>query len=246
MKNYVIGALLLTAMPAWAVEPFGATPAEEAMCQARVYSRLGERDENTMHMHHYCSGLRFLNRAYSAMGNKPDMNYKLGVAINNFNYVLSHTKEDYVMRGEVHVDKARALKLLGKKAEAVAEFNKALRYEIGSPDVYQALSDHYLEVNNKAKALEMATEGMRRYPDSRGLKRRYTESGGKLPYPEPIEPTLAVEAEAAKPEEPPAAPTPGSVEPTASPTTAPPAPVEPISEPTIGSPTNPYCRFCPD
>lgn len=245
MKNYLIGALLLTAMPAWAVEPFGATPAEEAMCQARVYSRLGERDENTMHMHHYCSGLRFLNRAYSAMGNKPDMNYKLGVAINNFNYVLSHTKEDYVMRGEVHVDKARALKLLGKKAEAVAEFNKALRYEVGSPDVYQALSDHYLEVNNKAKALEMATEGMRRYPDSKGLKRRYTELGGKLPYPEPIEPTPAVEAEAAKPEEPPT-PTPGSVEPTASPTAVLPAPVEPIAEPKIGSPTNPYCRFCPD
>lgn len=250
MRQYLIGVLLLTAMPVWAVLPYAATPAEQAMCQARVYSRLDGRNENTIHMHHYCAGLRFLDRAYSAMGNKQDMKYNLNVSINNFNYVLTHTKEEYAMRGEVHVGKARALKLAGRKAEAIAEFNKALRYEIDSSDAYQALADHYLETGNKAKALEMATEGLRRNPESKGLKRRYTELGGKLPYPAPA-------SEAAATPQPPS--TGLQVSPTPAPAMPPEASVpekaaektadttaSPPETPKIGSPTNPWCRFCPD
>jgi tetratricopeptide (TPR) repeat protein len=225
-------ALLLSSTPTWAVEPFAATPAEAAMCQARVYSRLGERNENTKHMHHYCSGLRYLDRAYSAMGNKRDMQYKLGVAINNFDYVLTHTRENYAMRGEVHIAKAQALKLAGKKAEALAEFNKALRYDVGGPDAYQALADHYRETGDKAKALEMATEGLRRNPDSKGLQRRYTEYGGQLPYPAPMTPA-PVEAQVSKPAVAPSVHAPDTIVPESKP-------------PKIGSPTNPYCRFCPD
>jgi len=243
--KYLIGVLLLLAMPVWAVESFAPTPAEVAMCQARVYSRLGERNENTMHMHHYCSGLRYLDRAYSAMQNKRDMQYKLGVAINNFDYVLEHTAADYVMRGEVHVAKGRALNLAGRKSAAVAEFNKALRYELGAPDAYQAMADHYRETGNKEKALEMATEGLRLNPDSRGLKRRYTELGGKLPYPAAIEP-VPVETQATSPDETavstPASPAEPAVD---TPVAATPA-VEPVSPAPIGTPKNPYCRFCPD
>lgn len=243
--KYLIGVLLLLAMPVWAVESHAPTPAEEVMCQARVYSRLGERNENTMHMHHYCSGLRFLDRAYAAMQNRKDMRYKAERAIGNFDYVLEHTEESYVMRGEVHVAKGRALKLVGKKSAAVAEFNKALRYELGAPDAYQAMADHYRETGNKAKALEMATEGLRHNPDSRGLKRRYTELGGKLPYPAAIEP-VPVETQATSPDETvvstPASPVVPAVD---KPVAATPA-VEPVSPPPIGSPNNPYCRFCPD
>ena len=229
MRKYLFGTLLLLAMPAWAVEPYAATPAEAAMCQARVYSRLGPRNENTMHMHHYCDGLRFLNRAYSAMGDKQDMKYYLDVSINNFNYVLGHTRPDYVMRGEVHVGKARALKLMGKKAEAIAEFNQALRYDIDSPDAYQALADFYQETGDKSKALEMVTKGLRHSPDSKGLKRRYTELGGQLPYPEPIQPVPVVNAQPVEPE-----------------VTLPTEPAVAAEPPKIGSPDNPYCRFCPD
>ena len=123
MKKYCLITLLLIPIPSWAVEPFKATPTEAVMCQARVYSRLGPHDQNTMHMLHYCDGLRFLNRAYAAMSNKKDMSYKAQRSIGNFDYVLSHTEESYFMRGEVHLNRARALRLLGRKAEAVADFN---------------------------------------------------------------------------------------------------------------------------
>lgn len=248
MKKYWIGALLLTSMPVWAVLPYGATPLEQAMCQARVYSRLDRSNSNSGHMHHYCDGLRFLDRAYAAMGNKQDMKHYMNESINNFDYVLTHTQEDYVMRGDVHIGKARALRLMGRNVEAAAEFNKALRYNSDSPDVYQALADHYQETGNKQKALEMATEGLRRNPNSKGLKLRYTELGGKLPYPEAVAKTMpADEPKAeAKPE---AAPPSGEATNQAADGANPTAPTGPtlqIDPPKIGSPKNPYCRFCQD
>lgn len=245
MKKHWLLMLLVISTPSWAVDPFAATPAEEAMCQARVYSRLGPRDHNTMHMHHYCTGLRFLNRAYAATNNKKDMRFKAERSISNFNYVLRHTQESYAMRGEVHLNKAQALKMVGRKAEAMAELNNALRYDAAAGAAYQALADSYLEMGNRTKALEMATEGLKRNPDSKVLQRRYTELGGKLPYPARIE-AAAAESQATEGNEVAATPSAASQDPSI----ASPAPEssrnEAVAEPKIGSPTNPYCRFCPD
>jgi len=243
MKKDLIGALLLTSVPVWAVLPHGATPAEVAMCEAR-----GMPGGQGRYQGHYCDGLRFTDRAYSAMGNKQDMKYYLEVAIDNFNYVLGHTKEDDAMRGEVHVGKARALKLMGRNAEAAVEFIKALRYKPDSPDAYQALADHYREAGNKQQALEMATEGLKRNPNSKGLKRRYTELGGKLPYP------AAADIKAAPDSSTPSAKTESAtISPPAAMSTAVDAPSavapnEPAKQddPKIGAPGNPFCRFCPN
>jgi tetratricopeptide (TPR) repeat protein len=247
IKSFWVGVFLLISTQAWAVLPYAATPAEEAMCAAKGMPA-GQGFQG-----HYCGGLRYLDRAYSSMGNKRDMMYYLDVAINNFDYMLGHTKEDDVRRGEFHVGKARALKLMGRKAEAAAEFNKALSYKISSPDVYMALSDFFHETGNKKKALEMATEGLKSYPASKGLERRYTEFGGKLPYPvAAIEEAIRVEetkaenaAEAKSDAAPPSdAQTVQSsdINDETTPTSTPPQ-IEPVK---IGTPKNPYCRFCPE
>jgi tetratricopeptide (TPR) repeat protein len=252
MKKYWIVALLLTSMPAWAILPYGATPAEQAMCQARVYSRLEARNENTQHMHHYCDGLRFYDRALAAMGDKEDRAHYMNESIGNFNYVLDHTREDYVMRGEVHVGKARTLKLAGKKGEATSEYFKALRYLPNASAIYQALADLLQDMGDKRKALEVITEGLKQSPDSKGLKRRYTELGGKLPYPEAVAKTIPAEMAGAqvKPKvslE--ATPSPGEVTSQALVGTKLAVPIEPtspqIESPKTGSPKDPYCRFCP-
>jgi len=252
MKKYWIGILLLTSMPAWAILPLAATPAERAMCEAR-----GMPGGQGRYQGHFCDGLRFLDRAYASMGNKPEMRGNLEASINHFDYVLGHTQEDDVMRGEAHVGKARALKLLGKKGEAAVEYIKALRYTPSSSAIYLALADFYQETGDKPKALEMVTEGLRRNPDSKGLKRRYTELGGKLPYPETVTKAMPAEVAGATPpsgetasqaaDAPPgqikfkmegkAEPVPASAQTT---------PAEPVAAPKIGSPTNPYCRFCTD
>lgn len=249
MKLYWLSLFLLTATPAWAVLPWGATPAEQAMCQARVYSRLDRSDPGSMHMHHYCDGLRFIDRAYAAMGNKRDMQYYLKESIGGFDYVLRSVQDSYVMRGEVHFGKARALMLMDKNAQAVAEFHKALSHKFDTPAVYQALADYYRGAGNNQKAMEMVTEGLGRNPDSKGLKRRYTEFGGKLPYPVATEPAMPEKAEdkpVVKIEvEPPSVDTGGQ-------TSAPTQPTVPVLQtpqiepPELGSPKNRYCRFCPD
>lgn len=253
MKKYWIGVLLLTSMPAWAILPYAATPAEQAMCQARVYSRLDRSDpKSSGYTHHYCDGLRFIDRAYAAMSNKQEMRHYLHESISNFDYVLTHGQKDYFMRGEVHVGKARALKLAGQKGEAAAEYIKALSYNPNSPAIYLALADFYQETGGKPKALEIVTEGLRRSPDSKGLKLRYTELGGKLPYPEAVVKTMPTEAtrDEVKPEVKSEA-APPSRETTSQAAdgtklTAPTGPTPQIEPPKIGSPKNPYCRFCTD
>lgn len=247
MKKYWIGVLLLISMPAWAILPYAATPAEQAMCQARVYSRVDRSDpKRGGHMHHYCDGLRFIDRAYAAMGNKQDMGYYLAESIGNFNYVLKATPEDYAMRGEVHVGKARALKLAGRQGEAAAEYIKALRYNPNSSAIYLALADFYQGTGDKPKALEMVTEGLRRNLNSKGLKLRYTELGGKMPYPEPL---VAKAAESESAQQTGSAPAPTIITPPISGTPASPASEQakvPENKPPMGTPSNPYCRFCTD
>lgn len=239
MKAFWLSALLLTSVPAWAA-PWAATPAERAMCQAQVLSHGGNG--------HHCDGLRFLYRAYAAVGKTKQ--YYLQESMYGFNWVLR--KESYVLRGDAHFGKARALKLMGKNAEAAAEFNKALSYKLDSPDVYQALADHYHEAGNKQKAMEIVTEGLKRNPNSIGLKRRYTEFGGKLPYPEAVDKTMPNQE--SKVEDKPEGKigveqSPGEAtsevadaDKPATPTEMPPQ----VDPPKIGSPKNPYCRFCPD
>lgn len=239
MKKYWLGAFLLISLPAWGVLPHAATPAELAMCKAR-----GIPVAQGRYAGHYCDGLRFLDRAYSAMGNKREMDYYLGVAISNFSYELNRAKVDKARLGEFHVGKATALKLMGRKAEAATEFNKALNYKINSPEVYQALADHFHETGNKKKALEMATEGLKRNPDSIELKRRYTEFGGKLPYPEALAETVPDVETDVKPVD----KSESAAEETSDiPDSNKPPTIAPSPEAAkIGSPTNPYCRFCPD
>jgi tetratricopeptide (TPR) repeat protein len=250
MKRYWLVSLMLISTQVWAILPFPATPAEQAMCNARIYSRLDRSNPNAMHMHHYCDGLRFIDRAFASMRNKREMQYYLERSIAGFDYVLRATQESFSMRGEVHVGKARALKLMGRKAEAVVEFHNALRYKFDSPDVFQALADHYRDTGDRQKALEIATEGLKLNPNSKGLKRRYTEFGGKLPYPEAADKTMPAEVskDEINPEVKPEAVT-GELSGQAKDADEPTAPTEQTlaAEPTkIGTPTNPYCRFCPD
>lgn len=250
MKVFWLSVLLLISMPAWAALPWGPTPAEQAMCQARIYARLDRSHPTAMHMHHYCDGLRFLDRAYAAMGNKKEMQFYLQESIGGFDTVLRSSQEGFPLRGEVHVGKARALKLMGRNAQAAAEYDKALRYKIDSPDVYIAVADYYKESGNKTKALEMVTQGLKTNPNSKGLKRRYTEFGGKLPYPEAVDkPPPAEQSKVADKREEKLgveqSPREAASEITDKPMTQP-GSIPQVEPSKIGSPKNPYCRFCPD
>ena len=243
-----LGFLAFTIMgllqPLEAAAGFAKTPQEEALCQALVYSGRDTSDRNNwQHMHHYCDCIRFTNRAYSTLGNWDEMRANLGEAIGGCDYVLSHTTPDFYMRPEVHLQKGKALMLYRQENKAIGEFIKAIKGNPELAEAYIELADIQARNRKSGEALKTVSEGLRHAPDSKPLKRRYTELGGKLPYPAPIV-TAPAEPQVAKPDEA-AASAPAA--PGASTAATPAAPAaEPDAPPKIGSPTNPYCRFCPD
>lgn len=198
-----------------------------------------------IHVHHYCAGLNFLNRARGMSSSKTrDI---LGATVREFDYVLSHAAPEFYLRAEILMNRGVALSMLKRNGEAVGNLLKAIELDPKQPRAYMTLTDLYATQKNRTKALETVTEGLRHNPDTRSLQRRYTELGGKLPYPESLV-KPSVPAPVADTAPPSALPSTVPKEPPLSNVTTPEdgAPPSVSAPPPIGSPTNPWCRFCPE
>lgn len=118
----VCAALTLVASSAWAAGPssYEPTPSELAMlpaaCQVKL-SEQGRKDQaqqamwsarlgpNTwLHFHHYCHGLKFVNRAQFSI-NRADRRGNLQAAIGEFDYVLTHWPADSPLRSDAQMRK---------------------------------------------------------------------------------------------------------------------------------------------
>lgn len=203
--------------------------------------------QDFIHVHHYCAGLNFVNRARGMVSSDKDRRGTLEAALRNFDYMLAHTAPDFSLRPEILMNRGIALSMMNRTGEAIGELLKSIEADPAQPRAYLTLAEMYEKQKNRAKALETVTEGLRHNPDIKSLQRRYTELGGKLPYPEPIR-TAPVAAQADKPGD-----VPGDAPAAAAGSTPPVAGGTPATStgdadapPKIGSPTNPYCRFCPD
>jgi len=251
MKQLCCGVLAcLLAMPAFALEPWAPTAQEMAalppFCSARFNEGSAEyKSWNTLlgpdfgHTHHYCAGINFLNRYYRDRTEQAKR-FNLNNARSNLQYMIDHADPAYSLMPDVYLNLGVVYSLSGQPAQAITHFIKAIELNPRLPRAYNALADYYAKTNQAAKALETVTEGLRYNPGTRSLQRRYTELGGKLPYPAPAEPQPQVAAPATAPE---AAPMPITPTEKTGETTA---PVDPAPASPKGSATNPYCRFCPD
>lgn len=233
------GLLLMgLSLTAHAAQPYG--PAAEEAKMLPDYCQNPEKWNSTwgpaaVWNNHTCYGINWLNRYYKSRTSSEKRD-SLQNALGDFNYSVGKLPPDFPLMPEIYMYRGSTYNLMGRNGEAVADLRKAIGLDPKLTKAYNELADLYeTKLSQRDKALEIITEGLRHNPDVKSMQRRYTRLGGKLPYPEPIEPTPAVEAEAAKPEEPPlAAPAEKTV-------------TEPDSDkPKIGSPTNPWCRFCPD
>lgn len=201
---------------------------------------------NFVHIHHYCAGLNFVNRARGMTSANKSRQGTLEGALRNFDYVLAHTQPDFYLRPEIMMSRGITLSMMNRTGEAIGDLMKAIEADPKQPRAYMTLTDVYSnKLKNRAKALETVTEGLRHNPDTRSLQRRYTELGGKLPYPAPIKPApVAASADTGAGATVESDVTPSPVE-SVDGAAAPPAKAS-EAPPKIGSPTNPYCRFCPD
>lgn len=207
------------------------------------------------HFQHYCHGLKSNVRASKAL-NKTDRNFNLNAAVGEFDYVLTHTQpipRYFSYLAMVRVDLGRTYIHMGKTNDAIMQFTKASRLRPDFTVAYLELIDVYIKINDRDKALNAAREGLTHSPESKALQTSYRELGGKLPYPTPAQSTTANETEqktahstpsaSADQEKGPQMPTKPSA-----PSADKPAPRNPEPQgqkSKIGSPTNPWCRFCP-
>jgi tetratricopeptide (TPR) repeat protein len=269
----VVAALLLSTSHAEELLPEKPSPAEIAVlpdyCKARSLDphssefdvwqkRLGQK---FLGIHHYCFGLNYVNRYFTSR-ERHRRDYYLGQAVPAMDYVMKDMPDSFPLAGEMYLNRGYAYKLMGNKAQAAADFTKAVALGPNQPQAYARLIDSYLDSKNKAKALEMASNGLAHLPGNRLLQRKYLELGGKEPFPKPVDGTATAASKEAAPAQadktagtdssdtPAAQATPGDVGKSAQ--ESGPKDVKPgdadsnAPKPApIGVPGNPYCRFCP-
>ena len=213
----------------------------DATARSQGFALMGPQYGN---VHHYCGGLNYLNRYYQHGGGRAAASY-LSFAIDEFTYNVDHPHHPSPIEADIFFQRGLAYSLARKDAEAINDLQRALTLNPQSVRTYIKLADLFANMKVRNKALDVITDGLRQIPDSKALKRRYDELGGKQPYPEAIV----------------AAPAPQQTEPQEKPTV--PVTIHEPSEPTAakqagdaaageqgdtstpsGDSKNPWCRFC--
>jgi tetratricopeptide (TPR) repeat protein len=200
-------------------------------------------------LHHYCYAKVSLSRYHREKSAKLRAKHLLRT-VNEFNFMVQHPEwlpKNWPYLATMYVELGRAYLIDNQFGPAVGAFTKALDIDKSYRDAYVALSGLMAEKGARDKALAYATEGLRHHPESKNLQRRYTELGGKLPYPEPYKKETSPPTQVPQAAE--------SIS-TAAATEATSGTATPTSEP-LPSPTpdatstepekkpNPHCRFCP-
>jgi len=207
-------------------------------------SMIGPQFQNA---HHYCFGLNYLNRYYSApVGARAKSN--LSIAHNELTYMVEHLYPNSSLAGEIFLHRGIVNSLMKNDTEALLDLQQAISRKPTLVKAYLTLADYYSERKLRDKALPVVTEGLRYAPNSKGLRRRYQELGGKLPYPVPVvaqpEPEITVD----KPAEVDAGTNAASPKVDAGDISARSATDKAADKetPNQGASNKPHCRFCPD
>jgi len=156
----------------------------------------------------------------------------------------------------MHAEKGEMYLVDKKLPEAMNQALSAIKLNPAFTRGYVLLVNTYIAMGQKDKALEAATEGIKRNPASNALKKMYDELGGAKPYPaEPV-------AKPAKPEPAAAGESTAQLPPLSSgefkSADEEEAVTQPLREPGDAAPAPPaapapenstgpkkYCRFCP-
>lgn len=193
-RRLVVGISgVLVCGAAGAVQSFGVTPQENALCSALIfggkdkhyYTKI-EPEVGWEHTHHWCDCVRFRYRAIKLIGNRTEFSYILNEAVGGCDYVIRAARPGFRMLPKVHVDRGRALKLRGDSGEAVLAFQKAISLDPTEIHGYNELSLIQEERGQRAAARETVALGLQHNPESELLQKRYLELGGKEPFPVPV------------------------------------------------------------
>lgn len=121
------------------------------------------------HIHHYCFGLNFYYRAGVGDNNK---DYYLRRAMDNYNYLIEHSRPDFILLPEVYVKRGQVYRSMGDTARAIQDFRKARDMKPDYLKPYAVIGDTYLQMGEKEKAREAWEQGLKVSPQSKALGRR--------------------------------------------------------------------------
>jgi hypothetical protein len=148
--------------------PGGDDPAQTA----RWNSVMGEI---FIHMHHYCYGLMKSNRANLLATDRQVRSFYWKDAIDEFNYVLAHATDEFVLMPEILTKKGENLIRLGQGPLGIIELERAAELKPDYWPAYAAMSDYYKDSGDPKKARELLQSGLSFAPEAQGLKRRLAE-----------------------------------------------------------------------
>jgi tetratricopeptide (TPR) repeat protein len=209
--------------------------------------------ETYHHLHHYCWALLTEYNA-TRIRDKGPRNNKYNQALGDIQYVLNkNPPASFPPLGDIYTTRARILFKMDRPGEAVADLMKAITLQPGNQRAYVQLSDYYLQIGQKDKAISTLEKGVENHEAPSMLLKRLDRLG--KPYKGTPGSAIAKKQMADSPAieqlstDTPASAQSGTVDANnkggpsgvdnAQPdnkTTEPVAPKDPA---------NPYCRFCP-
>jgi len=219
--------------------------------------------ETYHHLHHYCWALvgEFNANTHSSLNDKGLRSTRLDQALRDIQYVLNkNPPETFQPLAEIYTTRARILFSLNRSGEAIGDLIRAINLQPGYERAYAQLSDIYIHIGQKDKAILTLENGIENNESPKLLLRKLERLG--KPYKgtpgsavtkkqEMESPTLGQDSAAIN-----SAPA-NTPAPTQTSTVDERAKVNPpnadstkqdgkISEPLAPTNTgNPYCRFCP-
>jgi hypothetical protein len=126
------------------------------------------------HMHHYCWGLMETNKAMLSTVGRQERVHLLSRSITEFDYVIRHAPQDFVVLPEILTRKGENLIRMGRP-QGIGELQRAIEIKPDYWPPYAHLSDHYKKTGDMAKAREWLEKGLSVVPDTNALKRRLAE-----------------------------------------------------------------------
>jgi tetratricopeptide (TPR) repeat protein len=126
-------------------------------------------------MHHYCWGLMHLNRAKILARDAQVRSFNYASAVNEFDYVLRQARSDFVLLPEILTKRGEALLGLGKAAQALAEFERAIELRRDYWPPYAQIADFHQRQGDREKARAVLQAGLKYAPEATGLQRRLRE-----------------------------------------------------------------------
>ncbi len=127
--------------------------------------------KNWNHTHHYCNALNRINNDYTLLDpEKKKVNLEKTIRI--IKDVLNKTETRFVLRPQMFLKLGESHSKLRQYIQAIQSYKNALKIKQNYSQAYASMSDNYIKMGDRDKAIEILKTGLQFKPNSKRLKRR--------------------------------------------------------------------------